>query len=292
MSTLIFENITVFHRARNYLFIFYLLGQNSYNPHSKLQHKFNKLANAIPSIVSSLLSLSISITGCIYRYHYEGFYETTDSVVSYVLLVLQFLTNFVTMLQSLYYSSDIRMLLDKFENVRLEAKQHLHFTISFDEFDKRYRRKVAIVASIYLISLGIKFYFTSTKTHIVVQTAQMILLGLTLMVNLHSLFYIELLLFCLSSTMRCVEEFSRSYCIGVNGVKTIVYDNSAMALKLHYVKRILFLLYDISLIINKQFGWSLLTLLILNFVEGAYSSYWVFLYLNAYHSHLFISTNN
>lgn len=277
-------------QARHYLLAFYLLGQNSFNPRINRDKYYNKLINVAPSIISILSSFSASIMGIIYRYNYEGFYEQTDSVVTYVLLLLHFATNCVTMLQALFHASDMQLLFEKFENVQQQSRHHLHYEISFDNFDKGYRRKAGIVVTVFCASVLIRFYFQSAKTHIVVQTAQMLLLGFTLTDNLHSLFYIHLLMFFKSSLTGCVRNFANQSMLTHNVAPS--NGQSIITSNLRYVKRIHYLLFNISLTVNKCFGWGLVALMILNFVEVAYTLYWVFLYLSAYHSHLFIRKYN
>lgn len=277
------------YQARYYLWLFYLLGQNSLNPLKNRNEYYNKPINVAPAILSIVLSLCIAIAGIFYRFNYNGFYEQTDSVVTYFLLALHFATNFVTMLQSLFYASDIELLLKKFETVRMQTKQYFHYDIEYEHFSKGYRRKASIVLIFFCVSALIRSFFKSAKTHIVVQTAQMLLLGYTLTDNLHALFYIQMLLFFLSSLISCVKNLTIQskliYKVQLDG-------NTIMANNLRYVKQIHYLLFNISMLINNRFGWSLIALMILNFVEVAYTSYWIFLYLSAYHSHLFIRKYN
>lgn len=291
MSALKPNQVTVFDRARNYTFFFYLLGQNSCNPHQSAARNCSKFTNAIPSIVSILSNLLIAVIGIIYRYNYDGFYEQTDSVVTYVLLVLQFITNLMMMLQSICYASDIRAIYDKVESVRARATENMRHLIEYEQFDRQYRRSAITVATIYCASLAIKFYFTSAKTHIMVQSAQMLLLGYSLTDNVHTLFYIQLFLFLLASTTSCARgQANRSDRQCSRLVASVqMYEHALLLANLRYIKRVHYILFDISLLINKRFGWGLVALLVMNFVEVAYSSYWIFLYTNDYYSHLFIS---
>lgn len=283
----------LFLQARSYIFIFYLLGQNSYNPRlSSIQTKWSRFVNFLPSILSILTNFILTIVGITYRYNYEDFYEQTDSVVTYILMSLQFTTNLVMMLQSIRYASKVCIIYEKMELVRKQTADNLRFTIEFEPFERRYRRNLFLIGIIYTVTVIIKFIFPSTKTHIVVQTVQILQLAYTLTDNLHALFYIELLVHFLQATTRCVHGYANHIEHRRIYYPTIRMYEQGMALaNLRYIKRIYYQLFDISLLINKRFGWSLVALFVMNFVELAYSSYWVFLYLNAYHSHLFISNN-
>lgn len=290
MSALERAQVTLFDRARNYNFIFYLFGQNSCNPHLSSVQNWSKLANIVPSIISVLSNLFIAIVGIIYRYNYDGFYEQTDSVVTYILLVLQFLTNLVSMWQSIYYASTFRAIYDKMETVRVYITENLEYKCEFEQFGRQYRRNAIFIAFIYFTSVLIKFTFTSVKTHLVVQSAQMLLLAYTLTDNVHTLFYVELLLFFLVSMTSYVRDYANYSVRRRSHYPAIcIYEQTVELTNLRNAKRIYYLLYDVSILINERFGWGLVALLLMNFCEVAYSSFWIFLYLNAYHSHLFIS---
>lgn len=253
-------------------FLFYLLGQNSYNLRAS---KFSVWLQHIPNI----LSLLTAIVGICWHLLKERSLHRPVTIVSYIKLIVAVSVNAMVFLEFFVMPNGVRKLNFAYKDAIDYLERKLHVKIDYMPFKRSFRCKVRIVLLVFLLVLGIKILFNSYVGIESDEIAQFFIYYLKEFALMHILFHIDFVNFLMETINR---EFNPlpNQCEYV--VKPIQPKTIELLLALRHCKYIHFRVWEIFRILNIRFGWVLVALLLAILLDISYSSYWlwVFLYIH------------
>lgn len=263
---------------QSHLLIFYFVGQGSLvysKGDERATSSFKKSCiRCIPATLSLIVNIYVAIEAVIKQHAYALYYNRTVSVVTYLVIIGAILTNVAVISQVICHRNDLNRLLHKSDTILDYLKNKLKLNVSLDAFKRQYLQKVSIIYTIYLVTVFIKISIGSTKISRGVQICTLLMQSSKILSSVHVLFYIELY----NNFLGLIEN--QAYIdenIVINGFSFFNQPKSIEMLK-HW-KFIHFKLWEILQLINLRFGWILIMICLVHFIDASYAVFWVFLYL-------------
>lgn len=274
--------MVIFKSFQKCFYIFYLLGYNSYNPRTNYDIESISLTtkSRIPAIIHLTIAIATAAVGFYYQHFCVDFDETTNSFGIYVLMLSFFTVNLTVCYQTLMQSKHFHELIYQFEFIGMYFKANGMFDEHLTVFRRQFRHRIAVILIDFTVTFIVKYSLLSPRTHIIVQTCLTIQMFMANIANLHMYFFLNLL-----------QHFIGMIPAGAvkDDLKVSVFDENAVVAKFKFYKYVYTKMWEISLIINEIFGWTLLTLLLQNCIEFTYALYWVFLHYYVYSTILYLS---
>lgn len=268
--------------TRPYLYVFYCLGLTPVDIQPKyLKIRFIRLLPIFMQI-SFALSSSILITKSIIQISKRDleFYGRTELVFFYLWIFSQYLRTIVIFIQCIFFKSLITEITTIFQNLEIYFVTHFHYQILYDSFAKEYRTKVVLVTVLYAQSVTSFLIRCWMEKRLPVDKLLLIILvAYTIATFFHIIFYIEMLSFYIDQLLIIVNENNIKHNrdeIENNLLIRNPGNNHRMWSKLHCVKTVHFRLWEVSRQINAYFGWCIIVIFLLTFIDTIYSVYWLF----------------
>lgn len=266
--------------SRIYFYIFYIGGHSAINPRKQICSQRRKLSFkkkfTFPMAVLSLIILAITVSGLVIQN------QVTPKDVNLVnfffgnifLLVIS-ITNYCIILQNALYRSNLKTIYDKFTVVEQIFWAQLRQRLSFNDLAKELRLKMFTCIALFLLALGAMIVINSHQSghlHVAVNVFALLFFSITAL--LHALVYIDLEYYLIKSFVKNVQLAGKSR------IARVLYgkpeDSDTIIALLGYYKHVHFKLWDIAQAIGTHFGWILLCICMQNFVDIAYSTYWIY----------------
>lgn len=263
--------------ARKYLFVFFILGQSSYNPRAGVRSEMStiQILYFIPSTIYLFLTLLLSFIEVHGIYNYQF---TFDYVIYVYFILSKIVTCFVILTSTPFFNKyKLKKLWSKFESMEQCSTKVLQLKWSFVEFERMYKREVWITILFFFGRLLCKLMFRDDKRLIWRHIRVCVLNGFSLISILHILFYVELLSHMLKSTNASLIKTFRS-----NGIFQVEQTNrnSVDHAYIEIYKRLHFSLWQITQLIKINFGW-ILVINILQFMSNLiHPVYWIIVNLH------------
>lgn len=268
--------------SRTYLFVFYLLGQSCFNPrhttYGRARKTIRKTRIHIPNCILTVIVMAITLSGLIFQNQSMKNFNFMGLVFSNFFLVLICVTNFVIIFQNTWHATNIKRVFTKFLMIEQIFLIHLHEKLSFVEFAKRFRNKICVCLSFFMLSFVVMMTIYQARQRGLFMTLHLfVVLLLALMGLLHALFYIDMEQYLIECLVRNLETAANARVTRILFGKT---EHSAAIITLlgHY-KHVHYKCWDISQMLGRHFAWILMLICLQNFIDVASSSYWIYRYV-------------
>lgn len=194
-----------------------------------------------------------------------------------VFLCCELVKTFSVLFQNIAYNETVSLIFHSFQQIESFFNRELQFPIAFAPFRKHYRRKVcwALLAYIQLLVFYIiQFTFVDTfdVTSALIKVMQ--LLQITMYLNI--ICFVDLLTFCLQHLNAEIRTHVDSYAT-ISARIFLISETSSNRLFCNQISKYKFVhiqLWRTCDMINKLFGWSLISIALQSFMDLTYILYW------------------
>lgn len=248
--------------------MFYMLGQNSYNP-LRSRNMFSRILQSIPA---TFLLLLISVIA-FYALQFEMMSVDKVALITGCLYIMCELICIVAALfQSLFCEKDIISICETLHCIEAYLCVQVRLIPNFSNFFKRYLHKVFLISSLFCLMAGSKFLSPREHASYWVEYQFIMIRMLVILPKMNALFFVSLL--------KSMIKFSNKFLVLNIPVVDIIQLNRShtyISVIKHY-KFIHFKLFTVTTQINETFGWSLVAICVETMYEIALMLYWTFYY--------------
>lgn len=255
---------------RRFKFLFNFFGLSQFDSQitvsSKSRSKFT--ATVYLSVLMVLFCLFIY-----YRIYFSSPRKTIFSLITYMNLSSELLLQFTIVGQVVCFYKDLNKLRLSYDFIEKYMRNRIGYVIQFNDFQKR----IFFLAIIVLVPHMGTLVLRKTLFQIQFKTAYGLILLffylLSSLVKLHIIIHVELLKYFLKLTTRWLQ-----WKVQLSEFSAVDKEQLTGYTEILHLKLVHFKLWDLSMNINRIFGWSLGAIIVRNFFEMAYGSYWLYLY--------------
>lgn len=267
-----------------YLIRFYQLGLSSVDPGAVVTYN----AAASPErlrqccrkfhrrLLPSLCFLVVMMTASVLSFYNLKFKKINfDNTIYCVFITCAFATCAMTLQRTPLFSNRSHYLWMALTNYEHFICQRLKVKIAFDAFRRKFNWCVRILVYLFLAMLLAKIVYRIDVDNYIRQIAALVLICVTMLVTFQILFYVNL--------FASMIELLNQHMVDARGA--IECDTSAersrkFTATLKNYKLIHYKLYEISQLINENFGWILVSLIMQNANNTVQPLYWVIVNLH------------
>lgn len=265
--------------SERYLYWFYLLGLSIYNPRDSSPSKGCSLIRKfIPSTCFLLVTL---LSGFLSFDQFATKKIALNDCLHVIFIMFMVITSIVAFKRSSFFRGDTKYVWTYLVDLHQFISNRLKFHINFKNFVGIYTRKLICVAFFFSCLVTFKFYHRIHAGNFVRQVATLNLSLITLGVNLHILFYVDLFNFIIETinqyTLKGIESTQMDTFIV--DVKMTNFSEHIIHL-FRILKLIHFKLWKTCCMVNSEFGVVLTLLIIQNTNTAIQAFYWIIMELH------------
>lgn len=263
--------------SRKFLFVFFIVGQSSYNPYvtdSGKQTTFYKLLQYLPSVCFGIV---------VYTSAFTAFYGFTlgdlsmDKAIYFIIIYTRVITCSTLIRRTPLFDDQTKLIILKFKRLEQFSFYRLRVQISFVSFARSYRRKLTICLLSFATLFFAKFTTRFNSANYIRQISALSLLFSTFLAILQILFYIHLMKYV-------IRQISKNFASILHG-KLMVHEIERWTNLTHVenyknFKQIHYRLWELTQLINEQFGWVLVALVLQNLLNTIQPIYWIIVELH------------
>lgn len=254
-----------------YLYWFYLLGLSVYNPRDTKPSKgCTLIRKSIPSIcflLITILSASLSFDLYVKRS------ITLNDCLHSVYLMFTLTTGFMVFKRSSFLRGDTKYIWAYLIDLDQLTFNRLKLDVNFKKFTHIYKRKLLCMIFFFGCYLAFKIFYRMLVGKAIRQLGALILLLITLGVNFHILFYVELFNFIFQTINQ--YTLKKNLSTQTDAVIVDVNFNEKTVHLFQTLKLIHFKLWTCVRLINSDFGATLVLLIIQNSHTAIETFYWI-----------------
>ena len=262
------------------LFVFRTFGQSPCDlaggPSARKTHNLRYLL-FVQSIIATF-SAVLALNGL--QYIPGKFYQqSTNLTVAGFLTISLFVTTAIIYFHTWTYHYNLYELWKKFNLLERIFKMKFKRKICFGHFARRYTLKVLVSFAFFFVFTATRFLFPFSQEVVFLQMPLVFLHTTTLIGNYHALFYFEL--FSHFERYACEIHIGQPQIKPQTSSKTMKPDAVNLRKLNQYLtntKYVVYELKEISDIINRHFGWSIVSLCVQNFIEAMFSVFWLLIF--------------
>lgn len=259
------------------IFVFYLLGQNSYNLRA---NRFRVWLKHIPRI----LCLFLSCAGIACHLAIEWSLQRPIALVNIIKLTVAFLISTLVVFEYFMTPNGVRKLNFAYKDLIDYLERKLYVKIYYDRFKRTFQGELLMVLSVFLFVFITKAIFLSYGDMDAAELAQFFIYYLKQFPLLHILFHFEFVHFSMQTINTELNPMNEQYEYVINPVQPKTVE---LLLLLRHWKHIHFRVWEIFRILNLRFGWILMALMLATLLDVTYSSYWMWVYIHkSCHEHI------
>lgn len=259
------------------IFIFHLLGQNSYDLRA---NKFSAWLHYIPRVSYVLLTIGLIVRHCLF----DGYLKEPEALVLYLILAIAFAINALVFLESFVVPNGVRKLNFAYQNATDYLEQKMYVKIDYELFKRSFQCHVKIVFWTFLLTLTIKMIFAFNGDARYIEFVIVFFYYLKHFASTHILFHVEFVHFLMQTINM---EFNPMTNQNEFMVKTTQPKTIESLQILCHLKCIHLRMWKIIQIHNTRFGWILIALMLATTLDITYSSYWIWIFIhNTCHEHI------
>lgn len=263
------------HICEKYFYYFHLLGLGYYNPHANDANSngFAQFRKSVPAICL----LSFAFLNSVLSFHKFSRLSSLTNFLYTVFIVLKFITVLIAFKRASFLRKDTKLTWKYLMRLEVLIKNRLNLEINFRKFSKRYRGKLIYVMIFFIGWFAVKVVYRLNSNNTFRQLAVFSLTLITLGINFHILFYVDLFSFFMETINQRTVNF-------ITSDQSLISDhNHLISEKIIHLFRILkfihFELWKMAQIINDDLG-SVLTVLIINSANTSILTfYWIIIEL-------------
>lgn len=253
------------------IFLFYLLGQNSYN--LPAQCRYRAWLQHIPRIFCLFVAFA-SICRICDAWHQQ---QQPVSLVMHIIFAVTFSINALVFVEYFTVPNGIEKLNATYKDAIDYLERKMYTKIDYDYFERSFRCKLHVILWTCLLTLAIKMLFVSNGDIPAFETIWFLLYYLKHFTFAHILLHIDFVQFLMQTINRefdpnC-EQFD--FMIKMAQPKTIV-----LLQTVRHLKCIHFRVWKIVQVLNIRFGWILIALMLVTLLDISYSTYWMWVFIH------------
>lgn len=251
------------------IFIFHLLGQNSYD--LRVNKGFAWLQH-IPRIIYLLLTIGMIVRHCVI----EGYRDRPEASVFYLILALAFAINVAVFLEYFVVTNGVQKLQFAYEAAIDYLKRKIHVELDYELFNRSFQCHVKIVFWTFLTTLTIQIIFILSGNAKLTEFMIILFYYLKHFAAMHVLFHVEFVHFLMQTVIREIVSLKnrQEFMIDTMQTKPI-----KLLQTLRHLKCVHFRLWKIIEILNNRFGWILIALMLATILDVTNSSYWMWVFV-------------
>lgn len=261
--------------TERYLITFFWLGQSSYNP--RMQSPMNevfksKVVSFLPviswAVATSILSIYV-LWDCFQRSYDRG----SEMSTSCIWCILEHMSIIAVVSSSVRYGHLLSIVHKDLQMIQCMLKYKMKITLNTATFLGAYKRKIICILGLNLLSLlgGLR-----PNTSLLISCLYKTQVFLENLVIFHAIFYIGILKMLLKHFGDHTEVLSKQH---LNGPGSQYDEARVVIAQLRLFRRTHYQLQKCASVIDKYFGWILLTSILYLFYIIVWSLYWAFVYV-------------
>lgn len=271
---------------RTYAHFFYVTGQSLYNPLLKSYHWHVKALPfhhytfiaayfaivAVLTVVGETLELQALIT-----------HDEKATPVLAIAVALAACSNFAAMFQCAWYPDSVETIHQLFVQVDHLFRKNLRRTVSYEPYRDVYRIKFTICILLCVINLIVVVTLNMVYgKEILITTLEMILMCISVLTNLHAVFYVGLHVFMQENFCKIVDSVS-----GANGAcgepqVDVLFaqplNSRHIITNIQIYKIVHFKLWMASQMISEYFGWDIIFWYLQSFLDMTNSVFYLYIF--------------
>lgn len=260
---------------QRFCYPFYLLGLNSFNPHSKMNQCS---ANKIPVIILTLTVLFATITIFVSQYlEYNLHSLVVINIAAVSFIFVEFITCAIIIYKSMAPGRIVENLWQNFSSIQQLYATKFSININFNKFYRSYCWEIGALLCIHIAHITVNVLFNYGIYDIIVKFMTLVLFSVALATIFHILFYVRLLV----HVMQLINErFTDSFDIQSQIFRLDSWKQQVLINNFRFIKQIHYLVWNVSVMINKHFGWIFVSLFLQNSFDSVHTVYWIVWYLD------------
>lgn len=257
------------------IFLFYLLGQNSYEVRTS-NYKF--WLQHIPRIFSLILAFAGICSHC----DAQQYELKRMPLVMYILLAMALSINVLVVLEYFTVTNGVQKLNSAYNDAVDYLERKICVKIDYGHFKRTFQCKLQIIFWTCLLTFSIKMIFVMYGQIPPSEIVLFLLYFLKHFTSVHILFHIEFVHFL-------VQTINTEFNPRNNHYELMSKSNQPIHQSIHLLRRcksIHLRVWKIIQVLNIRFGWILIALMLAALMDISYSSYWIWTQIHrAYHEH-------
>lgn len=269
--------------AHRFLYLFYVAGMSACNPraNSPVETWKTRMIQFVPTCFYLTVIVAIGIITEYAHLRLQIFPDTMDTLVTHILILSECILNFTVVGQTILVRRNYNKLLHIY--VELENYMNVRFgcPVRFEKFQRVIYNVTIVLLIPFVVTWMVRKIIGSFAVNVTAENGLLMSQFVAIIVHLHAIVHVKLLNFYFTFA----TDGLKSKVAPVSATRT----NDTFDLtptqghnkgfnQLRQLKFIHFKLWEISMIINRIFGWSIAAMIFRNWVEVAYSAYWIYLY--------------
>lgn len=271
--------LTHLKQFQRYFVVFYLLGQNLIVMHPNYQKKNSLKYQFIvyfPTAFFLTLFFILTPVIVIQQQTFQLFNSNSDAFMNYVFILMGNLLNAIIFVQIITATDGLYNLIDKLNLLLKYLHERLKLNVSLRDFANAYVKKVFLLFSIIFLTIVVKSFISSRRSTQLHQWCQLTFIAYKNLVIVHLMFYIDLMHFL----YKMYNNYMDVMCYDI--LTNVMHSNGNHYLSvLKHCKYVHYKMWKIVNMINNYFGWILLLIIVVNFIDICYATYWIFIYKDA-----------
>ena len=266
--------------TERYLITFYWLGQSSYNPRmqSPINEEFKSKAVRFLPVISWAVVTSILSNYVLWDGFQRSYDRGSEMSISCIWYIVEHMMLIAVVSSSIRYGHLLSIVHKDLQMIQCMLKYKMKITLNTATFLGAYKRKIICILGLNLLSIlgGLR-----QKINLLVSCLYKTQVFIELLVIFHAIFYIGILKMLLKHFGDHTEVLSKQH---LNGFGSQYYEARAVISQLRLFRRTHYQLQKCASVIDKYFGWILLTSILYLFYSIVWSLYWAFVYVHMEHT--------
>lgn len=263
--------------SQTFPYLFYLFGLTTFNPFTR---QITNSCNTIPALILATVIVIATIATFIAQYiehSLQSLVIINVAAVSFVLI--ECTTCFAIIYKTFAPREHTQQLWHQLKAIENVYKFKFNENVDFKCFHRKYCCEIGAMLCIHLVHIMVNIAFNYCVWDIVVKLMTLTLFTVALINTFQILFYVRLLL----HFMRVFNE--RFSAFEIDSKQSEIFRLGAwqtimLIEHFKYIKKVHYLLWDISVLVNQHFGSIIILLFLQNSFDSVHAVYWFVWYLD------------
>lgn len=261
--------------------VFYLFGLNPRLTSSASVKR--RILDILPTVFFAVVA-ALACLACIYAQAVLSvFYVIVDSIATYLLIGSECFLNLTVVLQMVYHRENLKNLYCKYVKIQKYLSFRVKQPIRFDEFLNTFTYQTIGIVLPLVLTVCMRVNIHTVFKNLVLEPSLVVLQLTSALVQLHIIAHVGLLNFLYTFSTKWMNV-PKPDVLKMRAGQTCEAARElqkANLAELRQLKFFHFKIWEISLNINRIFGWSILAIIFRNYFEVFYSTitiYWFYMY--------------
>lgn len=269
-----------FQKFKHFFHLFYIFGQAPYIPYRNRSKKSSLILMFIPFKI--LILFLIASSYLLFSTHFQSITKS-DSVVWYFITFITYAPNVTVIYETIVQPHAVIELIQRITFVARFAETKLKGNPCDEKFKSFYLRDVSILFVLSVLTIVIRFAIKTPVYGIGTEMAISMMQVYKEWAMVHTIFYlhfIRILLLSINSKIGDQEFESMIMMCDVLGAEFQRSKSNAMNY-LHHLRFYHLKLWEVVMVFNRRFGWTIIGIIFDKIVAAGNSIYWIFIYLSS-----------